>query len=837
MSRHSSTFGGVVIVALAVFAGCQPQQPFFFRETGDLSRYRGMATEIEYPDTKVDSLADAEHDKAPLTLSNSEPKEIWDLKLEDAMKIALANAKVMKQLGAAVTAVPNTTGPGAPNYVIPGIGTQSTPTIYLPALAESDPRTGVEAALSAFDAQLGVASNWGKTNEPLNYQNLYTQLYTNPVPSLVGQTFNSALSVRNEDTASFQAQLQKVDAAGGTMTLAHSINYLNSNYFNTYAFPSAYTASVTAQIKQPLLQGAGVEFNRIAGPGATPGSYGGVVLARLNTDIALATFEGGVRNLVSDVENAYWELYFTYRSLDAVLAGRNSALTTWRRIYALYQLGAKGGEADREAQAREQYFQFRASAERALISVYQAEANLRYIMGIASTDGRLIRPGEEPTTAKVDFDWNQIHNEALVRSVELRQQRWVIKRRELELIASKNFLLPKLDAVAKYTWMGLGQQLDSASASDYNGEFSSAYGDIATGHYQDWTLGLELNMPLGFRREMSGVRNAQLQLTRDRAVLQEAELELSHQLAHSVRELDAQLTLSETNFNRRVAADRQVKAVEAAYNTGTVTIDVLLNAQRLLAQAESDYYRSVTDYNKAITNIHYRKGSLLEYNGVFLAEGPWPGKAYFDACRQARARDAGHYIDYGVTRPQVISRGSYAQQVGAAAMIPEGALPEGAGPTKAAPQPGTEELPAPPTAPKPAAPPTEVRPQEPAAKPSPAQASGPRLVPPQAESRQAPADPTVQRLPQPAVRKAYALETMNLEGLATAGSTTAEPAARPATVLQTSFQQPVTTTSPSDGNAQRWTAAVRSDSTYEPVANPSPAQPHRPASGWRRAND
>ncbi len=49
--------------------------------------------------------------------------------------------------------------------------------------------------------------------------------------------------------------------------------------------------------------------------------YNGVVLARIRTDRALADFEASVRNLVSDVEVAYWELYFAYRSLDAVNAG------------------------------------------------------------------------------------------------------------------------------------------------------------------------------------------------------------------------------------------------------------------------------------------------------------------------------------------------------------------------------------------------------------------------------------------------------------------------------------------------------------------------------------
>ena len=177
-------------------------------------------------------------------------------------------------------------------------------------------------------------------------------------------------------------------------------------------------------------------------------------------------------------------------------------------------------------------------------------------------------------------------------------------------------------------------------------------------------------MPIGFRRELSGVRNAQLQIAKERAKLQEAELELSHQLAFAIRDLEATEVLSQTNFNRRIAAQRQVEAVAAAYEGGTITFDVLLSSQQRLAQAESDYYRSVINYNKAIMQVHYRKGSLLEYNGVYLAEGPWPGKAYFDARRRARARDASTYMDYGFTQPKVISRGPYEQQADGSTGIP-----------------------------------------------------------------------------------------------------------------------------------------------------------------------
>ena len=100
------------------------------------------------------------------------------------------------------------------------------------------------------------------------------------------------------------------------------------------------------------------------------------------------------------------------------------------------------------------------------------------------------------------------------------------------------------------------------------------------------------------------------------------------------------------------------------YQVGQITLDRVLDAQPRQADAETAYYRSLVDYNRAIMRLHFRKGSLLEYNGVYLAEGPWPGKAYFDALRRARQRDASMYLNYGYTRPGVISRGPVPQVTG-----------------------------------------------------------------------------------------------------------------------------------------------------------------------------
>ena len=49
-------------------------------------------------------------------------------------------------------------------------------------------------------------------------------------------------------------------------------------------------------------------------------------------------------------------------------------------------------------------------------------------------------------------------------------------------------------------------------------------------------------------------------------------------------------------------------------------------------------HTSVSDYNVARADIYYRSGRLLDYDNVWLQEGPWNSDAGEDVERHARAR-------------------------------------------------------------------------------------------------------------------------------------------------------------------------------------------------------
>ncbi len=322
-----------------------------------------------------------------------------------------------------------------------------------------------------------------------------------------------------------------------------------------------------------------------------------------------------------------------------------------------------------------------------MVDLFQIENRLRYLMGITPTDCRLIRPIDEPLSARLCFDWHAILHESLARNVELRIKRWQIKQRETELITARNQLLPQIDAVALYRWLGRGDELlNHNDGPPFPGVGSDAYEGLFNGDFQEYRLGVQMSTPIGFRRELAGVRNAQLALARECAILKETELEVVHSLTDRIQRVDGFYTVTQTNFNRRVAAENEVRTLQAAYEEGfgegSTTLNLLLDALQRRADAQAAFFRTMVNYTVAISEVHAIKGSLLEYNNILLAEGPWPQKAYYDAMEQARKRAAGHYLDYGYTRPRVISGGEYPQfQHGGhemqGEMLHDGQLPAG----------------------------------------------------------------------------------------------------------------------------------------------------------------
>lgn len=644
----------VVGLCLAT-TGCFPTQPVYLNDTGDLSYYLDRATAVEYPDVETATLEEVAQSHAPITVANPNFDSFWDLSLEEAVSISLQNSKVIRGYG-----TPNLQS----NRVAPGIdnlanGPAGAGTTYNVAVRESEPgfigtpgqlaapgyllsntllesNQGVEAALADFDAQVTSSIFWEKSDTPRN--------------TPADRTIPGSAAFFQQDAVEMQTQIAKRTADGTQLFMRNVTSYADNNIllapFGFQALRSIWQTALEAEVRQPLLRGRGAFINRMP-----------VVISRIGTDQEIANLESQLQNMVANIEIRYWDLYCAYRNLEAAKLGRDSALETWRTLQNKVELQVS--EQQTEGRAREQYYFFRAEVERAWADLLDAESNLRWLLGIASTDGRLIRPIDEPLKAPVQFDYAQSLDEALTCRPELRQERWEIKKRQLSLAYAKNSLLPSVNAVGMYRWLGLGDSL--ISYDDPTPAFpdpdSGAWNELMGGDFQEFRLGVEAGFPVGFRRELANVKNAQLKLAREMARAEDMELDVTRELQHALRALDTNYQLAQTNFNRWISTTLEVKSAGERYEAGKITLDLYLDAQRRRAQAEISYHQALCEYNKVISLIHRRKGTSLAYCGVAFDEGPWSGKAYCDATEYARKRSASRQVNYGWTRPEVISRG------------------------------------------------------------------------------------------------------------------------------------------------------------------------------------
>ena len=629
----------VMIAAVAVMAvlGCQANRthlPNLGCDPCDLTPNIDGATYLSLPDDPcIEDCGPVDISLSPLDVAGYSTIQYQEMSLDQCINLALKNSKVFRDLGGSIISRP-----------------QAVDGIYNPALVATDPRFSEDAALSAFDANFSTAAFFQNNDQASNL------------------TFQGNNGIFKQDFHDYRSSIQKLAATGTIFTLSNLVNYDNSNQTGQ-TLDHSWQTIFQGEFRHPLLQGSGTLFNRIAGPGTQPGIYGGVLIARTNTEISVSQFHEGVRDLVSEVENAYWDLYFAYRNLEATIDGRDKA---YEILVATTEGKARDG-TQAQAQAKEQYLRFESDVLDAMEGrptfgtrnnngmsggvflspggVRVTERRLRLICGLPINGTELLKTTDEPAGTGVQFDWDQSVAEAFNGRQELLQQRWLVKQRELQLIASKNFLKPRFDVIGQYRFRGLGQSLtgnDTTFQQDLNNgtNNSSAFGDLYSGDFQEWQVGAEFSMPLGFRAAHLGVRNAELSLSRERALLQEQKREVVFGLSNAFGEL------RRTYASLKAAEEQYVAAREFQYVMQLEVArgrdrDIELEAQRRVVDAEIAFRQSQVEYMLALKNVHFEKGTYLQFCNVILSESASNPSAHFDASERAsrRSRDISYVTD------------------------------------------------------------------------------------------------------------------------------------------------------------------------------------------------
>jgi outer membrane protein TolC len=651
--------------AIAPATGCRSTP--FIDQTAEVPREPGQpGTDLAKEDAEVQTAQFLENLPLPLprvaeprTTSNPEAAQDWRLTLQEAIRIGLENSEVVRVIDLGAQGIPvggfeprqfapvNIGGGGASNLAGGALGAGGLQTVYDPAVQEA----AIARALSAFDATLSAQINLARQVSPVNNSftaGIFAQGDRFPFISI-----NEGFSPFGS-TPTAGATLSKQIATGGQVAVSHNIfnNYTNSP---NNVFPSFWAAQTQLRFGQPLLG-----FSPTFGPSGVEANRADIVVSRLNADFSVWSFKQEVMRHVRSIEQQYWSLAQEHVKLWAAQAAAELSQKLLDDVLARQEVGSMEGGREDVAEAREQYEAAQLSLVTATSNVLTTERQLRNILGLPPSDNRRIIPVTEPTDARLEPNWEASLAQMVSFHPDIVQSQLNVRIAEMQLLVARNQLLPALDFNVLYQFNGFGQDLDTAEAVG-TGAMLKAFDPLqvsrqtASGlnplpgnysNFQTWQVGFTFQMPLGFRSALSNTRVAQLSLLRQRALLQQTVHQSTHQLARFFLEVDA-------NYKQYRAASRvtsirheRLETLQARYEEGmrdrstnikAVDIRAYVSAINSWTAAVAQEAEFKSTYNTSIAVLEETKGTLLAYDNIAVAEGPWPRKAYIQAHDQQAA--------------------------------------------------------------------------------------------------------------------------------------------------------------------------------------------------------
>jgi outer membrane protein TolC len=654
---------------LTIFVGCKGR---VFLTEDQLNIYKGPVPANLQENPNVGTTPTIPLTNAPPTLYNLD-RAIRYLALSEAIAISLEQGTV-----------------GQPSLLFPGVGLdnlvtapQGTPpqgsdSIRVLSLDPATTATNIDASLAKFDAVVGTSMMWTSTDQPI----------VSPLQNLQAGGITSGINAIVQQQAQFQGGVYKPLPTGGVAGITFTVPYTFTNLparINPF-----YQPSVQFTFEQPLLQGFGTEINQLRAfhpgsiipisppnsllppPASTYLPYNfnnlsgvglglppGILIARIRFNQNRAEFERNINQMLLNVETAYWNLYGSYYQLYSREQGLRFAYETWKITGAQYRVGRVSRAA--LAQAEGQYNLFRSQRLAAIDTVLDNERQLRAMMGMQIEDGTRLVPSDAPTLAEYRPDWKTGWYECMQNRPELYMARQDVKVSQLNVQLAKNYLLPDLRSFLAYDDNSIGNRLDGATGTGGTG---NAFRNLASNTFNDWTVGLRLGIPLGFRFAHAQLRQSQLQLARAFLVLQDQELKAERYLGLWYRRMSSAYFQIKAARAQREAFATQLQIRYELYRAGAnepgtgnpVTLNLLLEAQRFWAEALATEYQAIVTYNNAIVGWEFAKATVMRHDNVTISEGPIPVAAQKRAVEHMRERTKALLLRERATPTGVLAR-------------------------------------------------------------------------------------------------------------------------------------------------------------------------------------
>jgi len=374
-------------------------------------------------------------------------------------------------------------------------------------------------------------------------------------------------------------------------------------------FNTRYEPTAALQVSQPLLRGAWPEFNLAQ-----------LRVTRLNSKITDADFRAKVEETIAEVIHTYWLLIQARRELGIQEELLEETRKTHQRVRGRQIIDATRAtikQVEASVRIRE------AVLIRARKNILDIQDSLARLLGDPQIN-ILNRAEVVPTSPLVGEKVHVSATEQLLTALRcnplLEQARLAIAAAAINVSVAKNQTLPKLNLTASTGVTGLGRSPGNAGDK------------FLTGDYVSYSLGLELEYPIGNRQRLAGLRQRKLERTKTIVSMQN----IADQIAVAVQERTRQIdTTYEENLAQRAAVAAAAIQLQALEDTERIRarltpefLRVKLQAQETLANAKRAELQALVDYNGAMADLARTTGTILELHRVKIALPAVIGQTY-----------------------------------------------------------------------------------------------------------------------------------------------------------------------------------------------------------------
>ncbi|MGM0467015.1 MAG: TolC family protein, partial [Acidobacteriota bacterium] len=261
------------------------------------------------------------------------------------------------------------------------------------------------------------------------------------------------------------------------------------------------------------------------------------------------------------------------------------------------------------------------------------EDRLKTIINLAADvqiqKGATIIPTDEPEYKKLDMSLDEALSIAMQNRPDLTASRIGLENSEINLNYTKNQLLPGLNFTASYWSPGVsGDQLLYLNDNPLTGQivgkipggFGDSFSDALGFKYQNWSVGLTLDVPLSNILSRAQFQQARLSLEKAKLQLKNQEQEIFRDIKIAVRNVTTNYERIQAYKAARELAERQLEAEEEKLKVGLTTNYLVLQYQAELASTLSSELKSVIDYKLALAQLYRDLGISLDEKNISLMD-------------------------------------------------------------------------------------------------------------------------------------------------------------------------------------------------------------------------